>query len=244
MVEMQTRASFQPMTRDWVQAAARVVMTVRRVPRVTPLRPATWVVSVERNDVRAPAVFSSRSKKATSWRSMVRKARSRTRCTRRSEHLAKMMPWVAKERNCTMPSIRYIRHQKDVSRWMVGMVSALSCTDMVVMSLAKKTACTGLPPPQMMAKKKPTLICFHLGLLKLALSLMSVQRLYLLSWSDSALRPCSARLDADLCVDDFFSLSWMLSSSGSAANPPAAAAEPAAAAADPSMVVDILRTRR
>jgi hypothetical protein len=51
---------------ETARAAMSVTTTVRIVPRVAPLRPAMWVVLVERKEVNALAVFLSLSKKAIS----------------------------------------------------------------------------------------------------------------------------------------------------------------------------------
>jgi len=63
---MQTSASFQRIAREMAHAATRVMDAMRSVPRVDPLRPERWVVSVERKEVRAPDLLSSLSKKVIS----------------------------------------------------------------------------------------------------------------------------------------------------------------------------------
>ena len=63
---------------DKTMAATRVVKTDNSVPSVTPDKPATCVVSVERKDVKAPEVFSSLSKYSISCLSIVLNARSLT----------------------------------------------------------------------------------------------------------------------------------------------------------------------
>src|SRR4051794_30682801 len=49
---------------------------------------------------------------------------------RRSLHFPNKMPLPVKEINCTMASIKYIKHQNDVSDWMLGIVSGPIGTDL------------------------------------------------------------------------------------------------------------------
>ncbi len=54
---MQTRASFQPIASATTIAMINVLLHEISVPSVAPEMDARWVVSVDRNEVRAPVEF-------------------------------------------------------------------------------------------------------------------------------------------------------------------------------------------
>ena len=94
-----------------------------------------------------------------------------------------MMPCPQYARNSTMAIIRYIKDQKSTFERRVDAAPGMgvvvkgytSKVEREMISLAKKTACTGFPPPQMMEKQRPTPMKPSSVLLKEAMSLIRVQ---------------------------------------------------------------------
>src|SRR5450432_4887786 len=121
---------------------------------------------------------------------------------------------MTKAKNWTSANMRYMRHQKFESLRIWSTECGVTGTLSVKISFAKKTACVGLPPPQMIEKNKPTSIICHSLTLNPAVTLISVHREYF--FPDSFCRFCNATLDSDFCDAVRLSLLAMFLSSGSA----------------------------